>query len=87
MKISKEQFQKAIESLKKEKNAGKKKRKTRVSKKEISLLIEILKNLPESTIRHLNYQKIKEELKKVTSEDVAEKVIIREIVDNLMKDK
>lgn len=87
MKISKEQFQKAIESLKKEKNEGKKKRKTRVSKKEISLLIEILKNLPESTIRHLNYQKIKEELKKVTSEDVAEKVIIREIVDKLMKDK
>jgi len=84
MKISKKQFQKAVELTKKDKK-NKEKRKRKFSEKEIELLVEILKNLPENAIRHLNYEKVKEELKKVSPEDIAEKILIREIVDNLLK--
>ena len=84
MKISKKQFQKAVELTKKDKK-NKEKRIKNFSEKEIELLVEILKNLPENAIRHLNYEKVKEELKKVSPEDIAEKILIREIVDNLLK--
>jgi len=84
MKISKKQFQKAVEFIKKDKK-NKEKRIKKFSGKEIELLFEILKNLPENAIRHLDYGKVKKELKKVSPEDVAEKILIRGIVDNLLK--
>jgi len=84
MKISNEQFKKAIEYILREKKKGKK-GKTKFSEEEIQLLKEILKNLPDRAVRHLNYQKIKEECEKVSSKEVSEKLLIRKIVDKIFE--
>lgn len=82
MKISVEQFKKAFQY-----GSSKKGEATKLpfSPDELRHLKEILKQLPEMAIRHLNYSRIKEEYKKVTAEDVAENLLMRRLVDKIFE--
>lgn len=82
MKISVEQFKKAFQY-----GSSKKGEATKLpfSPDELRHLKEILKHLPEMAIRHLNYSRIKEESEKVTAEDVAEKLLMRRLVDKIFE--
>ena len=82
MKISREQVEQAVEyALKKR---GGKSKGSEITEKELKLLVEILKNMPEEAVRHLDYSRIKENMGKISENDIAEKILLREIVDKLL---
>jgi hypothetical protein len=83
MKISREQVEQAVEYALK-KRGGKSKGSEIITEKELELLVEILKNMPEEAVRHLDYSRIKENMGKISENDIAEKILLREIVDKLL---
>jgi len=58
-----------------------------LSSEEFHFLKEMLKQMPENSVRHLNYNKMKEDCKKISPEDVAEKLLIKNLVDKLLKER
>jgi len=82
MKISVEQLKKAFQYT-----SSKKREATRLpfSSEELRLLKEVLKRMPDSAVRHLDYSRIREECEKVSSEDVADKLLARKLVDKLFE--
>jgi len=84
MKISMEQVEKAMEYAL-NKRGGKSKGSEIITEKELELLVEILKNMPEESVRHLDYSMIKDEMGKISENDIAEKMLLREIVDKLLE--
>ena len=82
MKISVEQLKKAFQYGSQQKEGS---TKLPFSTDELSLLVEALKQMPEKKIRHLNYSMIKEECEKISSEDVAEKLLMKRLVDKLFE--
>ncbi|MBU1163007.1 MAG: hypothetical protein KKA75_02515 [Proteobacteria bacterium] len=80
MKISFEQFRKALQYGSSEKEEA---TKLAFSPEELHHMKETLKRLPEVDISHLNYSMIMEECEKVSAEDVAEKLLMRRLVDKI----
>lgn len=84
MKLSPEQF---IEVMKFIRRGGERPpKKMGMKREEFTLIKEMVKQLPERAIRHLNYEKIKEEMEKISVEEVAEKLMMRTLVDRLLRE-
>ncbi|GEM_PF-3185956 len=81
MKLSVEQFEKAWQYLGHQKSLG---AKLNLTKKEKVLLQELIKQMPERTLRHLNYQKIRQSLGEISSREVAKKLFLRHLTDQLV---
>lgn len=56
-----------------------------VTDEELSLLKEMLKQMPDRAVRHLDYGKIKKELENISSDDIAEKFLARRLVDKIFE--
>jgi hypothetical protein len=82
MKISAKEFRKACGY--KGKKKGKAAADRSFSSEEIRMLKEILKQMPERAVRHLNFAQLKEECAKASSEDVAEKLLMRSLIDSIL---
>ncbi|NVL90514.1 MAG: hypothetical protein HWN69_05885 [Desulfobacterales bacterium] len=82
MKISIEQLKKAFQYASSKKGEA---TKVPFSPEELRLLKEMLKRMPDSSVRHLDYSRIREECEKVSSEDVADKLLVRKLVDKLFE--
>ncbi len=83
MKLSYEQ---CLEALKYSRARKSKKAGTRITAQEVAILKELLKQMPDRSVRHLNYRQVLDEIKSVSSKDVAEKLILRKLVDKTLKD-
>lgn len=59
-------------------------RPVKLSDQEISLLKELTRQMPGRSFRHLNYQAVMERSASTTPEQVAEKYLIRTLVDQIM---
>ncbi len=82
MKLSPEQFQKLCRLLPRQVGQPVN---IRLSPAEVQLLKEILKQLPENAVRHLNYKEVRQRLGQVGSREIAEKLILRRLADHLVK--
>lgn len=81
MKLSKEQFEKAWQYLRQQKTPA---AKLHLTEEEKILLQELIKQMPERALRHLNYQKIRQNLREIPSREVAKKLFLRYLTDQLV---
>jgi len=51
---------------------------------EIRLMREMLKQMPERSFRHINYDEIRRQAEGISPSDVAEKVLMKNLVDGIL---
>ena len=82
MKISPSEFKKACGYGKKSRAAGRTGH--AFTPAEVHILKEVLKQMPERAVRHLNYSELKKACAKVSSQEVADKILMRLLADTIL---
>jgi hypothetical protein len=81
MKISSGEFQKVCRRCTRKESA---RRKCQFTQREIRIIKEIIRQMPDNAIRHLDYNRLRREYICVPPENVAEKFIMRNLVDFIL---